>query len=239
MKVTQIQGIDVDRSKLLELQKGDQSLQKCFGFAEQKKTIDRVLSNFHWLGVHADVSRFCHTHSDVGQRTIAKSKVPKVPLEKMPFIGILFERVAIDLIGPITPASERGHCYMLSIVDYATQYPEAVALKRISTEAVAEALVGVFSRVGIPRELLSDCGTQFTSDLMLEVSGLLSLRQLTSTPYHPICSGLVERFNGTLKNMLKKLCEEKPKDCDWFLSPLFAYREIPQTTLGFSPFELL
>ena len=40
--------------------------------------------------------------------------------------------------------------------------------------------------------------------------------------------------------MLKKLCEEKPKDLDRYLVPLLlAYREVPQATLGFSPFELL
>ena len=126
------------------------------------------------------------------------------------------------------------------MVDYATRYPEAVALKHIDTESVAEALISIFSRVGIPKETLSNCGTQFTSEMMKEVSRLLSLKQLTTTPYHPICNGLVENFNGTLKNMLRKLCEEKPKDWDRFVAPLlFAYREVPQSTLGFSPFELL
>ena len=209
------------------------------GHQGSKKTLDRVLSNFYWPGVHADVGRYCQS-CDICQRTIAKGKVANVSLEKMPIVGIPFERVTVDLIGPITPASERGHRYILSIVDYATHYPEAVALKKISTEDVAEALVGVFSRVGIPKEILSDCGTQFTSDLMHEIGRLLSLKQLTTTPYHPICNGLVEKFNGTLKNMVKKLCEEKPKDWDRYLVPLlFAYREVPQATLGFSPFELL
>ena len=61
-----------------------------------------------------------------------------------------------------------------------------------------------------------------------------------SSPYHPQCNGLVERFNGTLKAMLKKLCVERPKDWDRYLeSVLFAYREVKQESLGFSPFELL
>ena len=115
-----------------------------------------------------------------------------------------------------------------------------IPLKTITTEVVAEALVEVFARVGVPNEILTDCGAQFTSELMKEVSRLLSLKQLRTMPYHPICNGLVEKFNGTLKAMLKKLCEEKPKDWDRYLSPLlFAYREVPQETLGFSPFELL
>ena len=293
----------VDRQKLIELQKQDNTLDRCFVFAKQhkklhstngstywfeisndlllrkfqspklvsgeivsqvvipkalrsqvlklahcglmaghqgiKKTLDRILSSFHWPGIHSDVSRFCQS-CDVCQRTIEKGKVQKVPLEKMPIIDIPFHRIAVDLVGPIFPLSDRGHRYILTIVDFATRYPEAVPLKTITTEVVAEALVDVFSRVGIPHEILTDCGTQFTSELMKEVSRLLSLRQLNTTPYHPICNGLVEKFNGTLKRMLKKLCEEKPRDWDRYLSPLlFAYREVPQETLGFSPFELL
>jgi len=99
-------------------------------------------------------------------------------------------------------------------VDFATRYPEAVALKNITTTAVAEGLVNIFARVGVPEEILSDRGTQLTSDMMTEVGRLLSLKQLTTTPYHPQCNGLVERFNATLKSMLKRMCSERPQDWD-------------------------
>ena len=83
-------------------------------------------------------------------------------------------------------------------------------------------------------------GKQFTSDIMSEASRLLSVKQLTSTPYNPACNRLVECFNGRLKTMLKKLCVEKPKQWDRYIDPLlFAYLEAPQDSLGFSPFELL
>ena len=47
-------------------------------------------------------------------------------------------------------------------------------------------------------------------------------------------------MNGTLKSMLKRMCQERPKDWDRYLpAVLFAYREVPQVCTGFSPFELL
>jgi len=144
----------------------------------------------------------------------------------MPITEIPFKRVAIDIVGEIFPASSRGHRYILTVVDFATRYPEAVALKNITTTTVAEALVSIFARVGVPEEILSDRGTQLTSDMMKEVGRLLSLKQLTTTPYHPQCNGLVERFNATLKSMLKRMCSERPQDWDRYIDALlFAYRE--------------
>ena len=126
-------------------------------------------------------------------------------------MDVPFHRVAVDLIGPITPVSDNGNRYILTIVDFATKYPEAVALPRIETERVAEALLDVFSRVGFPTEILSDKGSQFTSDLMKEVCRLISLKQLFTTPYNPKCNGLCERMNGVLKSMLKKCARRNPK----------------------------
>ena len=106
--------------------------------------------------------------------------------------------------------------------------------------SVAEALFSIFTRVGFPREMLTDRGTQFVSDVMQEVNRLMSVRHLTTTPYHPACNGLVEKFNGTLKPMLKKMAEERPTDWDRYIDALlFAYREAPHDSTGFSPFELL
>ena len=86
--------------------------------------------------------------------------------------------------------------------------------------------------------MLTDCRSQFTAEVMKEVSRLLSLQQITTTPYHPICNGLIERFLMTLKQMLRRMCAERPKD--WDVSALlFAIREVPQESLGFSPFQLV
>ena len=191
------------------------------------KTTEKVLTNFFWPGVHADITRFCRS-CDICQRTLPKGKVSKVPLGQMALIDTPFQHVAIDIIGPIHPMSASGNRCILTFVDYASRYPEAVPLRSIETTRVAGAMVDVFTRVGIPREILIDQGSQFTSELMHEIRRLLSIRQLTTTPYHPICNGLVERFNGTLKQMLKRLCAEKPRDWDRYIGPLlFAYRETP------------
>ena len=95
------------------------------------------------------------------------------------------------------------------MVDYATRYSKAVPLNNIDTEMVAEALLDMYSRVGMPEDVLSNLGTQYTSDCMKEVSWLLSISRLTASPYYPACNGLVKKFNSTLKQMLRRLCHEQ------------------------------
>ena len=205
-----------------------------------KKTKDRIQTNFFWPGLHEDVTSFCRS-CDVCQKTVARSSVPRAPLGDMPLIDQRFKRVAIDLVGPIASASDKGHRHILISVDYATLHPEAVPLKNINTETVAEALLDMYSRVGVPEEVLSDLGTQFALDCMKEASRLLFIRRLATSPYHPACNGLVEKFNGTLKRMLRRLCHEQPRQ-QWHRvinSLLFAYRKARQEVSGFSPFELL
>ena len=150
-----------------------------------RKTTDRVLQNFFWPGIFSDIRRFCQS-CDICQRTVSKGSVMKAPLQTVPIIKTPFEKVAIDLIGPISPPSARGHRWILTVVDYATRYPEAVALTSTDTETVAEALFGIFSRVGTPSIMLSDNGPQFVSGLMDEVMRLLSIKSIHSSRYHPM-----------------------------------------------------
>ncbi|XP_070212592.1 uncharacterized protein [Littorina saxatilis] len=203
------------------------------------RTRNRIWTEFYWPGMCPDIRRYVAS-CDACQRTTAKGKVKPVPLERMPLIDVPFKQVAVDIIGPIHPPSDRGHRFILVTVDYATRYPEATPLKKIDTPHVAEALWENWTRVGIPEKVLSDNGTQFKSEMMQEVYNLMSVHGMYTTPYHAQCNGLVERFNGTLKQMLKRLCQEQPKEWDRFIPAcLFAYREVPQESLKFSPFELL
>ena len=142
-------------------------------------------------------------------------------------------------MGPL-PKTSRGHRYILVLVDYATRYPEALPLCAATAKAVAKELMQLFSQVGIAREVLTDQGSCFMSRVMKELLSLLQVTQLRTSVYHPQTDGLVERFNKTLKQMLKKAMDADGKNWDQLLPHvLFAVREVPQASTGFSPFELL
>ena len=111
-----------------------------------------------------------------------------------------FKRIAMDIVCPL-PRNRQGNQYILIVCDYATRYPEASPLRSIDAGAVAvfhwcwssgsvslmleqwqcsidagavaEHLIQLFSRVGIPREILTDQGTNFMSQLLKELYNLL------------------------------------------------------------------
>ena len=112
-------------------------------------------------------------------------------------------------------------------------------LKSIDAESVAEELIKVFARVVVPREIITDQGANFTSQLLAELYRLLQVHPIRTSPYHPQTDGLVERFNQTLKSMLRKTGTDRGKKWDKKIPYLpFAYREVSQASTGFSPFEL-
>ncbi|XP_071061873.1 uncharacterized protein [Pseudochaenichthys georgianus] len=202
-----------------------------------EKTRQRIGSRFHWPGVVRAIEDYCRTCVEC-QKMSPKPHF-KNPLIPLPIIDVPFSRIAMDLVGPLVK-SARGHQYILVILDYATRYPEAIPLRNMTTRVIARELLHLFSRVGIPKEILTDQGTPFMSKIMKDLCRLFKVKQLRTSVYHPQTDGLVERFNKTLKSMLKKVVDKDGRNWDQLLPyVLFSIREVPQASTGFSPFELL
>ncbi|XP_042071507.1 uncharacterized protein LOC121812727 [Haplochromis burtoni] len=191
------------------------------GHLGKHKTTARIKHNFYWPGLSKDVAQFCKS---CPQCQITSAKIPhRAPLQPLPVIGTPFERLGMDIVGPVE-RSKAGNRYMLVVTDYATKYPEVFPLKSIKAKPIAFCLVQFFARVGFPREILTDQGTNFMSTLLKQVYQLLGIRSLRTSPYHPQTDGLTERFNQTLKQMLRKFVNDSGNDWDqWLPYLLFAY----------------
>jgi len=108
--------------------------------------------------------------------------------------------------------TEDGDSY---VMDYYTRWLEALAIPNQEASTVAGKLVDeVFLRFSPPEQLHSDQGRQFESSLMAEICKILQIKKTRTTPYHPQCDGLVERFNCTLLSMLTTSTEKHPFDWD-------------------------
>ena len=202
-----------------------------------QKTYERITARFYWPGVKRAVEGFCQS-CEMCQRTAPRPS-QRNPLIPLPIIETPFTRIAMDIVGPL-PKSARGHRYILVLVDYATRFPEAIPLRAATAKAVAHELVMLFSKMGIPDQIISDQGTCFLSSVLTKLYQWLNIKRIRTSVYHPQTDGLVERFNQTLKRMLKKLITTDGRDWDQLIPyVLFAIREVPQSSTGFSPFELL
>ena len=164
-----------------------------------KKTAGRILHRFYWSGLHQDVAQHCKTCEQCQKSSTRKGK--KAPLVPLPIIDEPFRRIAMNIVGPL-PRSSSGKRYILVICDYATRYPDPVALCTIDANAVAEELLSFFACVGVPEEILTDQGTNFTSQLLKEVYRLLHIRPIRTTPYHPQTDG------GTIQRDAKGHAQE-------------------------------
>lgn len=120
-----------------------------------KKTTDRILKRFYWPGIFHDRAESCERCQKAAKQGTARAKL--IPL---PIIDEPFHRIAMDMVGPLERSAAEDR-YILVICDYATRYPEAVPLQSIEADHIAEELVKLFARVGIPEEILTDQGTNF------------------------------------------------------------------------------
>ena len=90
-------------------------------------------------------------------------------------------------------------------MDYLTKWVEAFPTGDQQASTIASLLVEhIICRHGVPEELLSDRGSNFLSDLILELCSLLGIRKINTSGYHPQTDGLVEKFISTLQGMISK-----------------------------------
>ncbi|XP_055931869.1 uncharacterized protein LOC129962156 [Argiope bruennichi] len=201
------------------------------GHMGARKTAERIRYSFYWHGISKDVRAFCQQCKEcqLTRRINQKDRVPITPVARP---ELPFQVVNIDIIGPIDPPSAKGHRYILCLVDQHTRWAEAVPLTSLTSKATCEALLTIFMRTGVPNIIASDNGTNFNASLTQEFEKRMGSSPRFSTPLHPESNGLVERFNQTLKHMLHHVILEEP-----FI--LWAYREVPNSTTGVAPFQLL
>ena len=121
-----------------------------------------------------------------------------------------------------------------------TAWPEAFATATTDAVIIAQLLLdNIVLRYGAPRTFLTDRGTNFLSKLISELCGMKNTKKINTTPYHPECDGMVERFNGTLVKTLLMYFSDNQNDWDLHINAaFFAYRTSINSSRGESPYFL-
>ncbi len=189
-----------------------------------------------WPNISSEIDVYCK--SCVVCQKSNKQGQSRVPMVERPVVTEPYESVAMDIVGPL-PLAKGKYQYLLTTMCLATRWPDVVPLKSITAKSVADALITVFGRTGLPLQLLSDNGSQFSGKLMKELTSLLGVDLKHTTPYHPECNGAIERMHSTLEGMLRKAHSCGKDWVEQLPFALFALRQMPCRSTGFSSYELV
>ena len=203
-----------------------------FGF---NGTYQRIAIKYWWNGMGTDIKDFvksCPVCQFTGSRTF---KEPLHPIK----VGQPFDHIVIDLIGP-NKITQNNNRYIITAIDYLTKWPEAKAVPtKEATEVAKFIFEEIICRHGCPKIIQSDQGTEFTNNIIKELTQRFNIQHRFSTSYHPQTNGIVERFNRTLTSALKKYCIEFQEEWDTNIpAALFAYRTLQNSTTKHEPFFL-
>ena len=117
--------------------------------------------------------------------------------------GAPMDLVTMD-IRSFLPTADDGSKYLLVVVDVFTKCVEAYPLPdQEAATCITAVYNGMFSRFGLPRQLHSDQGRNFESQLVTELCNITGVYKARTTAFHPRSHGLTERANRTTLAMLR------------------------------------
>lgn len=209
------------------------------GHLGMTKTYNKLKSRFYWSGMEKDVEKFIRGCPDCQLRKGANNKKPAGLLQPIE-VGLPFERVAIDILGPFK-RTQSGMTVIAVATDYATKWVEASALPDSKSETVAEFILSqIITRHGCCKYVHSDRAKNWRSQLVTDLLKLMGIHPSYTTAYHPQCDGLCEKQNRTICNALAIFTDTNQLYWDVALKHvIFSYNTSVQCSTGFSPFFLV
>ena len=207
------------------------------GHPDYTRTAANILRSFYWPTVHKDTKSFVKL-CPVCQRIKPRTQKPHGSLMPLPVPSRPWESVSMDFITGLPNID--GYDAILTVVCTLTKQSHFIPCsKTINSRQLAKTFLdNVYRLHGLPRFLIGDRDTRYTSaffkSLMSDLKTTLSL----STAYHPQSDGNTERVHRTIEQILRSFVHED--HYEWLTNlPLaeFAYNNNVHSSTGFSPFE--
>lgn len=196
------------------------------------KTHLKLRDRYWWPTMYADTKHYVTSCSLCQRRKGAPSVIANE----------VWEIVGMDIFGPIKPVSKKGNRYIITFTDIVSKYVVAKCLKEATEISTAAALVKkIICQHSIMQRLISDRGTNFVSNMIMEVYKMLQLRKVNTTAWHPQGNGQTEQFNRPLADMLA-IYVDGTYGAEWdeqVAFAIFAYNVSVHEATKFSPYFLM
>ena len=154
---------------------------------------------------------------------------PMAPLHPWIWPAEPWKRIHIDFAGPFYGRS------FLVVVDSYSKWPEIFQMKSTTTAATVLQLRKLFSAYGLPEQLVSNNGPQFSSAKFTEFLTKNGVKHIRSAPYHPSSNGAVERFIQTFKKSMRSGNHQGLPFDQYLSSFLLTYRSTAHSTTHSPP----
>ena len=206
-----------------------------FDHPGRNKMVDHIRKYFYWPSLTSDIAQHCRSCETCQKQSKHQPKV--LPMQQREVVTVPSERVCIDLVGPF-PTAKGGYQYLLTYIDMATRWPEAIPLRKTTTRIMIDQLTTIFARNGFPTTIVSDNGPQFVSDLFQKFLKEKGIAHVKASPYHPQGNGIVERMHKTLTSVISRCVDKKGNWAQVVPMCLYFLRCMPNRSAGVSPFLL-
>ena len=181
-----------------------------------------------WPNVDREIESCVYECSDCQRNSRSPVKAPLHPWEQP---SQPWKRLHVDFAGPFC-----GSMWMI-LVDAKSKWPEVIQMKSTTASRTIEVLRSLFSRFGIPHQLVSDNGPQFVSEEYKQFCEQNGIRRTLVAPYHPSSNGEAERFVQTFKSAMRKADQQNLQLS--LTRFLLRYRTTPHPATGKTPAELV
>ncbi|KAL0181815.1 hypothetical protein M9458_024221, partial [Cirrhinus mrigala] len=188
------------------------------------KATHHLLSNkFWWPTMRPDTIDFVRRCAICNTSKVPR-RLPAGLLQPLPVPQRPWSHIALDFVTDLPPSN--GHTTILSVVD------------RLET---AELLCNwVFRLYGLPEDIVSDRGPQFTSRLWAGFFRLLGVNISLTSGYHPQANGQAERLNQELTRFLRSYCHDHQEDWSRFLFwAEYAQNSLRKPATNLTPFQCI
>jgi hypothetical protein len=204
----------------------DEASYRTAGHRGFQKTYDAMARLYFWFGMYADTKAWissCPACAKGKRRTIAGHGTAQhmglVPMKYPPF-----ERVVIDLIGPL-PESREGMKYILISVDAHSSETKLATLKSRNSEE------------GCPKSWQSDRAPELIAGAVAKLATIAGIEAKACSAYQAHTEGRVERRNWLVEMMLREMCKDDllgwPEMLSWVE---FAINSSPYLVTGMTPY---
>jgi transposase InsO family protein len=204
------------------------------------RTYIRAAQDFTWKSLRQDVERFVSTCGPCQRNKAYTARARGIPTPLEAPDG-RWQAVALDLVS--LAESAEGYDAVVVFTDMFTKqiFCAPVHMKGTTAEKVAELFIlHVFRAQGLPKVLLSDRDSKFTSAFWGRLFELLGTGLRFSASYHHQTNGQAEQVNKTMEEALRIFVQGQPKTWPQRLGMFeFAYNSSRHSTTGMAPFQLL